>query len=83
MSPAYLTADDVRARLRDACHRAGGQKAYAEKRSIPTTSVWDALHKTPGSPEGRFWPPSDCAGSKLSMRRRSTGTRNMSTWTTD
>jgi len=45
MSAAYLTADDVRVRLRDACHAAGGQKAWADQHSIPATSVWDALHK--------------------------------------
>jgi DNA (cytosine-5)-methyltransferase 1 len=52
MSPAYLTADDVRQRLRDACHVAGGQKAFAEPHSIPTTSIWDTLHK-PGRQPSR------------------------------
>lgn len=50
MSPAYLTAADVRARLRDACHAVGGQKAWAEQQGIPATSVWDALHKPARQP---------------------------------
>jgi hypothetical protein len=50
MSPAYLTADDVRQRLRNACHAVGGQRAFAEQHSIPTTSIWDTLHKPARQP---------------------------------
>jgi hypothetical protein len=50
MSADYVTADDVRQRLRDACHAVGGQKAFAEQNGIPATSVWASLHKPARQP---------------------------------
>ncbi|MGF9759809.1 hypothetical protein AAII07_31900 [Microvirga sp. 0TCS3.31] len=62
MTRAYLTADEVRTRLRDACHAAGGQRAFAELHGIATTSAWDTLHK-PGRQ------PAEAVLAALGLRR--------------